>query len=85
MVKYKDKNNKPILENNYVYIDEKVCEVMNCEDGTTLYEELYYSNILKDLDMANEPLYPDAYTSDEVEVISKERAIEILKVKNNSL
>lgn len=85
MIKYKDKYNKRILENDYVYVDEKVCKVMTCEDGTTLYEELYYSNSLGDLDVADEPLYPDAYTSDEVEVISKERAIEILKAKNESL
>lgn len=79
MVKYKDRYNKSILENDYVYVDEKVCKVMTCEDGTTLYEELYYSDSLNDLELIDNPLYPDAYISNEVEIISKEKAIEILK------
>lgn len=80
MIKYKDKNNKLILENNYVYVDEKICKIMTCDDGTILYEELYYSNSLNDLELLDNPLYPDAYTSDEVEIVSKEKAIEILNI-----
>ena len=76
---YKDKNNITVKDGDYIFVDEKVCQALRCEDGTLLYEELYYSNILKDLDLANEPLYPDAYISDEIEIISYDKAIELLK------
>lgn len=79
MKQYKDKNNNIIKDEDYVFVDERVCQALRCDDGTLLYEELFFNQKDGSLDLKDEPLYPDAYTSDEVEIIPKEKAIEILK------
>lgn len=76
---YKDKHGIIVKDADYIYVDEKVCQALRCDDGTLLYEELYYSNLLKDLDIADEPLYPDAYEPHEIEIISYNIAVELLK------
>ena len=74
---YKDKNNNIIKDEDYIYVDEKVCQALRCDDGTLLYEELVLNN--NELDFADNPNYPDAYEPYEVEIISYDRAIELLK------
>lgn len=76
---YKDKHDNIIQEYNYVLVeDKKVCQALCCEDGTMLYEEL---ELLKNdkLDLTDEPNFPDSYEPHEIEVVSKEKAIELLK------
>lgn len=73
MKDYFDKNNTKIQDEDYILVDEKVCQALRCEDNTLLYEELYYSN--NRLDLADNPKYPDFYNNKEVEIINYEKAI----------
>ncbi|EQC1535509.1 hypothetical protein ACY1J9_001340 [Clostridium botulinum] len=74
---YFDKNNKEVKDHNYLICEEEVCQALRCDDGTLLYEIL----ILKkneELDLKDDFYYPDAYETNEIEVINKERVIELL-------
>ncbi|GAA0082859.1 hypothetical protein [Clostridium sp. CTA-6] len=74
---YFDKNNKEVKDYNYLICEEEVCQALRCDDGTLLYEIL----ILKkngELDLKDDFYYPDAYESKEIEIINKEKAIELL-------
>ena len=80
MRSYIDKNNKIVWDDDFVLVeDERVCQALRCDDGTLLYEELILDN--DELDLANEPNYPDAYEKNEIEIISMDKAIQLLKRK----
>ncbi|WP_252225292.1 MULTISPECIES: hypothetical protein [unclassified Clostridium] len=75
---YIDKNNKIVQDEDFVLVEnEKVCQALRCDDGTLLYEELILDN--DELDLSNEPNYPDAYKKDEIEVITRDKAIQLLR------
>lgn len=74
---YFDKNNKKIKDCNYLICEEKVCQALRCDDGTLLYEILILKKNGK-LDLKDDFYYPDAYEFEEIEIIDKEKAIELL-------
>lgn len=75
---YTDKNNKIVQDEDFVLVEnERVCQALKCDDGTLLYEELILNN--DELDLSNEPNYPDAYKKDEIEVITRDKAIQLLR------
>ena len=77
---YYDKNNRIIKDKDYVLVEnEIVCQALRCDDGTLLYEELFYNEKISNLDLTDNPNYPDAYNKNEVELISYATAIELLK------
>lgn len=80
MKRYVDKNNRVIEDEDFILLEgEKICQALRCEDGTLLYEELEYSFDNGKIELTNEPNYPDAYEHKEVEVISYNRAIKLLR------
>lgn len=84
---YIDKNNEIIKDEDFIVINEGaeeiVCQALRCDDGTLLYEELKYDYKKGDLSLTDEPNYPDAYSKDEIKIISFNRAVSILRKKFN--
>lgn len=80
--KYFDKNRKEVKEDNFVFVDEKVCQALRCDDGTLLYEELRYNFNKGTIELTNNPNYPDAYERFEIEIISYNKAIKILRTRD---
>lgn len=77
---YKDKNNNVINDEDFILIEnEKVCQALKCDDGTLLYEELRWDFNKGKLALTNEPNYPDSYTNDEIEIISYNKAVLLLR------
>lgn len=77
---YKDKNLNIINDEDYILLEnEKVCQALRCDDGTLLYEELKFNYNNGELELADEPNYPDAYNSIEIEIISYNKAVILLK------
>ncbi|HBJ1650393.1 TPA: hypothetical protein LA460_000297 [Clostridium botulinum] len=75
---YIDKNNKIVQDEDFILVEnERVCQALRCDDGTLLYEELILDN--GELDLTNEPNYPDAYEKNEIEIISRNKAIQLLE------
>lgn len=79
MKKYFDKNDNKIKDEDFIFVDEKVCQALRCDDGTLLYEELRYNFSKGDIELTDNPNYPDAYEPFEVEIISYNKAIRILR------
>lgn len=80
-IKYKDKNNKTVKDDDYIYLEyeNKVCQALRCNDGTLLYEELECNPKTNELYLSNEPNYPDSFEPCEIEIVDVDRAIELLK------
>lgn len=77
---YKDKYGNVIQDEDFILLEgEKVCQALRCNDGTLLYEELVWDFKKDELDLADEPNYPDAYNCDEVEIISYNKTVKMLK------
>lgn len=77
---YKDKNNISIQEEDFILLEnEKICQALRCDDGTLLYEELVWNYNKGKLELADEPNYPDSYNNDEVEIISYNKAVGLLR------
>ncbi|WP_252251172.1 hypothetical protein [Clostridium sp. VAP52] len=75
---YIDKNNKIVQDEDFVLVEnERICQALRCDDGTLLYEELILDN--DELDLSNEPNYPDAYEKNEIEIISRSKATQFLR------
>lgn len=83
MKEYFDKHNNVIQDEDYILVDEKVCQALRCDDGTLLYEELEYNFNKGKIGLTDDPNYPDAYEKDEVEIISYNKAVKILRSINN--
>jgi hypothetical protein len=79
MKEYIDKNDNMVQDEDYILVDEKVCQALRCYDGTLLYEELEYNFDKGKIELLDNPSYPDAYEKDEVEIISYNKAVKILK------
>lgn len=82
MKTYFDKNNNEIKEEDYILVDEKVCQALRCDDETLLYEELRYNFNKGKLEITDNPNYPDAYEPYEVEIISYNKVVKILRTCN---
>lgn len=78
--KYLDKFNNEVNDEDFILLEEeKVCQVLRCSDGTLLYEELKWNYNKGKLDLKNEPNYPNSYTNDELEIISYNKAVSLLR------
>lgn len=79
MRNYKDKNFNTIKEGDFVLVEsDKVCQALRCDDGTLLYEDIKLTFNKDDTELDDNPNYPDAYSNDEIEIISKDKAIKLL-------
>jgi hypothetical protein len=82
MKEYIDKNDKIVKEEDYILMDEKVCQALKCDDGTLLYEEMRYNFNKGEVEIINEPNYPDAYEPFVVEIISYNKAVKLLRTRD---
>lgn len=77
---YKDKNLKVVKDEDFILVEgEKVCQALRCDDGTLLYEELKWDFNKGKLELIDEPNYPDSYNSIEIEIISYNKAVNLLR------
>lgn len=80
MRQYKDKNNNIIHDEDFVLIENEIpCQALRCDDGTLLYESLIWNYSKGKIDLADDPYYPDAYSNYEIEIISYNKVISILR------
>ena len=80
---YTDKNNKIVKDEDFVLVEnEKVCQALRCDDGTLLYEEIIWDYNKGKIEISNEPKYPDAYDKNEIEIISYNKTIRLLRNKS---
>lgn len=78
--KYFDKKGHEIKDEDFVLVESDiVCQALRCEDGTLLYEEQKYNFNKGKLELRDEPYYPDSYKDNELEVISYNKAVSLLR------
>lgn len=78
---YKDKNLNIVKDEDFILISERtICQALLCEDNETLlYEELKWNYNKGKVELTNEPNYPDSFEPNEIEIISYNKAIKLLR------
>ena len=73
----KDKNNLTVVKDSFLIVEDKVCQARFCDDGTMLYKVISISKY-GEIELEDDYFFPDSYEPSEIEIISSEKAAEIL-------